>query len=89
MPFSLLYGPIRMLNDRIQTAGIHSKHGIILSCTLQVDNTSLTRVELERLHSFSKSIEKRRYDPEDIASLVGIDQASKDFSAWILQVIGN
>ncbi|KIL70419.1 hypothetical protein M378DRAFT_183922 [Amanita muscaria Koide BX008] len=68
------------------TATIHSKHGIILSCALQVANSRLTAAELDQLASFSKSLENKRYDSEEIAGLVGQSDICSNFGAWISQV---
>lgn len=72
-----------------QTAKIHSKHGIILSCAMEVENTCLSGAELERLHKFSESLENKRYDLAAIATAHVDNGQIQELVAWLQQAVAN
>jgi len=72
-----------------QTAKIHSKHGIILSCAMEIENTWLSSAELERLHKFGESLENKRYDLATMATARVGNEQIQELVTWLQDAVAN
>jgi len=70
-------------------AKIRSKHGIILSCAMEIENTWLSSAELERLHKFGESLENKRYDLAAIATAHVDNGQIQELVAWLQDAVAN
>ncbi|KAF8638590.1 hypothetical protein AX17_002131 [Amanita inopinata Kibby_2008] len=71
------------------TATILSKHGIILSCGLGIDKTSLSGSDIELVVNFGRSLENRKYGVPNGATALSGDGPVGDVSVWLMQAMAS
>ncbi|KAJ3568815.1 hypothetical protein NP233_g5463 [Leucocoprinus birnbaumii] len=68
-------------------AKLHSKHGLILSCTLNVTESHLSAEDAEHVFQLAKALEGQRYGFIDDPRMPATNKAALSVSSWLKTVM--
>lgn len=73
---------------RQQSAKILSKHGLIISCILDIAGSRLTTEEAENVFQLVKALEGKRYGfADDVPDVSTTSEAALNVSSWLKTVM--